>query len=109
MKQFIATGHVPTENGTKYTKQLAKHWSHNLAVEEDGDTVRITFPKNARGADWPGDAVVTMTPSKDGIGCTIAATAEGQRDGLKIAVERHIDRFAFREGALKYDWENANG
>lgn len=103
---FIAKAVVPTDNAGKYAAQLGKHWSHNLAVEEKGNAVVVTFPRNARGADWPGDAVVTLAPEAGALRCCIEATSEGQRDGLKGAVERHVDRFAFREAPLEFDWQN---
>lgn len=103
---FVAEAIVPTENAAKYATQLGKHWSHNLAVEKKGDEVLITFPRDARGADWPGDAVVTLAPQESALRCRIEATSEGQRDGLKGAVERHVDRFAFREAPLEYDWQD---
>ena len=102
---FVAEAFVETPNGAKYAKQLAKHWAHNLAVEEAEDRVLVTFPKDARGADWPDSALVTFTPTSEGLSCHIRASAEGQRNGLKGAVERHIDRFAFREAPLTYNWE----
>ena len=103
---FVAEALVPTDNASRYATQLAKHWSHNLAVEEKGEAFVITFPKDARGADWPGDALVTLAPEADALRCRIEATSQGQRDGLKGAVERHVDRFAFREAPLRYDWSD---
>jgi hypothetical protein len=101
---FIAEARVPTVNAARYAIQTGKHWAHNLAVEEAGDTRIITFPKDARGADWPGDARVTLAPQDGFLLCRIEASAEGQRDGLKGAVQRHVDRFAFREAPLDYQW-----
>lgn len=101
---FIAEARVPTANAGRYAIQTGKHWAHNLAVEEVGDTRIITFPRDARGADWPGDARVTLSPEGEFLLCRIEASAEGQRDGLKGAVERHVDRFAFREAPLDYAW-----
>jgi len=34
----------------------------------------------------------------------IEASAEGQLEALKGAVARHLDRFAFREAPLAFDW-----
>ena len=34
------------------------------------------------------------------------ASAPGQREALKGAVARHIDRFAFREAPLTFDWQD---
>jgi uncharacterized protein len=48
--------------------------------------------------------VVTLTAGPEALVCRIEASDPGQRDGLKGAVERHVERFAFREGTLRYDW-----
>ena len=55
-----ATAHVPTAHAGKYLQQLCKHWQHNLTVEFTPDHGTVVFPKDARGADWPGDALVTI-------------------------------------------------
>ena len=95
---------VPTANGSRYLQQLCKHWAHNRAVEFDAHEGRVTFPKDARGADWPGDALVTMTNREGALECRIDASAPGQLVGLKGAVARHLDRFAFREAPLTVEW-----
>ena len=53
-----STVRVPTAKGSRYLQQLCKHWSHNLAVEFTETKGTVTFPRNARGADWPGDATL---------------------------------------------------
>ncbi|MDE2435575.1 MAG: DUF2218 domain-containing protein [Sphingomonadales bacterium] len=106
MTAFASTAIVPTEKGSRYLQQLCKHWAHNLAVEFDAHRGRVTFPKDARGADWPGDGVFTMDASDTALTCRVEASAPGQLDGLKGAVQRHLDRFAFREGELVYDWRD---
>jgi hypothetical protein len=95
---------VPTANGSRYLKQLCKHWQHNLAVEFDAREGRVTFPRDARGADWPGEALVTMKARDGALECRIEASAPGQLAALKGAVARHLDRFAFREAPLTFDW-----
>jgi len=99
---------VPTEKAGRYLQQLCKHWQHNLAVEFTAEQGRVTFPRDARGADWPGDAIFTMAAHPDALDCRIEASAPGQLDGLKGAVERHLDRFAFREGPLTFDWKDGS-
>lgn len=91
-----STASVPTANGSRYLQQLCKHWAHNLVVDYDAREGRVTFPRDARGADWAGEALVTMTAGEDVLTCRIDASAEGQLEGLKGAVARHLDRFAFR-------------
>jgi hypothetical protein len=104
---FETTARVPTVNGSRYLQQLCKHWSHNLKVEFTPETGTVIFPKNARGADWPGDGVLRLKAEQDGLECRLEASAEAQREALKDAVARHLDRFAFREAPLKFDWQDA--
>lgn len=103
----VAEARVPTKAAARYAAQTGKHWAHNLAVAEDGEIRMITFPADARGADWPGPAIVTLAPGEGFLLCRIEASAPGQRDGLKGAVERHVERFAFREAPLTFDWVDA--
>ena len=104
---FTATARIPTTSASKYLQQVCKHWEHNLPVTFDSAHGQITFARDARGADWPADAIVTLDAEDEALICTINASAEGQRDGLKGALERHIDRFAFREVPLTYNWADA--
>lgn len=102
-----STARVPTKSASRYLQQLCKHWAHNMAVEFDAERGEVIFPRDARGADWPGDAVFTMTAGPDTLDCRIEASAAGQLDALKGAVARHLDRFAFREAPLTFDWQDA--
>jgi len=101
-----STVRVPTLHASRYLQQLCKHWSHNLAVEFDETKGTVTFPRNARGADWPGDATLAMHAQDDGLDCRLEASTAGQLDALKGAVARHLDRFAFREAPLSFDWRD---
>ena len=103
---FASSVRVPTEKASRYLQQLCKHWSHNLAVEFDEKQGVVIFPRNARGADWPGDAKLTLAAQADGLECRLETSAAGQLDGLKGAVARHLDRFAFREAPLPFDWQD---
>lgn len=102
---LIAEAAVPTEHASRYLQQLCKHWQHNLDVAFDAERGRVAFPRDTRGADWPGEGIVTFTAGSDALAIRVEATAAGQLDGLKGAVERHLDRFAFREAPLRYDWK----
>lgn len=50
---------------------------HNLPVEFTAKQGTIIFSRSARGADWPGDAVVKMIAHAQMLQCHINATAEG--------------------------------
>ena len=107
MMMFETTARVPTANGSRYLQQLCKHWSHNLQVEFTPEAGTVVFPKNARGADWPGDATLTLRAAKDALECRLDASAAEQREALKGVVSGHLDRFAFREAPLQFDWRDA--
>jgi len=106
MTMQSSTAVVPTANASRYLQQLCKHWAHNLAVDFDPHCGTVVFPRDARGADWPGDGLFTMTASDTALACRIEASAASQLEGLKTAVQRHLDRFAFREGELVYNWQD---
>ena len=101
-----STVRVPTAQASRYLQQLCKHWSHNLTVAFTATEGTVTFPRDARGADWPGDATLLMQAHGDGLECRLDTSAAGQLDALKGAVARHIDRFAFREAPLRFDWQD---
>jgi uncharacterized protein len=101
-----ATAQVPTQSGSRYLQQLCKHWAHNLEVNFTPEQGTVIFPKDARGADWPSAGLVTMIAHPETLECRIDASSEGQLEGLKGALVRHLDRFAFREAPLSFDWQD---
>ena len=103
---FPTTAAVPTTHASRYLQQLCKHWAHNLAVEFDPGHGTVAFPRDIRGADFSGDALVTFDAQADTLDVRIDATSPEQRDALKGVVARHLDRFAFREAPLHFDWRN---
>ncbi|MDC7789029.1 DUF2218 domain-containing protein [Rhodoplanes sp. TEM] len=107
MSDFHSTARVPTPNGSRYLQQLCKHWSHDLAVDFTAEAGTVRFPRDARGADWPADAVLTLQAGPDVLECRLEASAAGQLHALQEVVARHLDRFAFREAPLRFDWQAA--
>jgi hypothetical protein len=104
MTTLAATANVPTTSASRYLQQLCKHWAHNLAVTFNAEEGRILFPKDARGLNFPGDATVTLRAHEAGLEVLVDASATEQLEGLKGAVASHLDRFAFREAPLAFDW-----
>jgi hypothetical protein len=86
---------VPTAQGSRYLQQLCKHWSHKLAVEFTAEAGRITFPAGA---------VVTMIAHSAHLEVEIALPPGGDADHMQKVVASHLDRFAFREAPLTFDW-----
>ncbi|MDQ2878601.1 MAG: DUF2218 domain-containing protein [Pseudomonadota bacterium] len=102
-----STASVPTKSASKYLQQLCKHWQHNLAVEFTAERGTVVFPRDIRGAGWPADALVTLETGADALIVRIDASVAGQLEELKGVVARHLDRFAFREAPLAFDWQPA--
>lgn len=90
----ISTARVPTEQGSKYLQQLCKHWSHKLDVSFDATQGKVRFPQ----------AVATMTAEPGTLLVSIEAEDQSVVDQMKGVVANHLDRFAFREAPLTFDW-----
>lgn len=105
MSAVSSEARVPTGSGSRYLQQLCKHWAHNLAVDFTPERGSVVFPKDARGASWAGDGLVTFTAAPEALVVRIEASEPEQLDGLQSAVARHLDRFAFREAPLTFNWE----
>ncbi len=105
--RISATAKVPTAHASKYLQQLCKHWQHNLAVTFTPEHGNVSFPKDARGATWEGDALVTFDASADALTVRIDASSDAHVEAMKGVVARHLDRFAFREAPLAFDWAPA--
>lgn len=86
---------VPTRSGSRYLQQLAKHWSHKMAVAFTPEEGRIAFPNGS---------VLEMRAAEDTLDLELTVP-EGE-DALRMreVVSSHIDRFAFREAPLTFDW-----
>ena len=92
MAQAQAT--VPTENGSKYLQQLCKHWSHKFPVDFDAQKGSITFP----------NAMATMEAGPDTLLVKVEAPEADTVDRMKGVVADHLNRFAFREAPLPFNW-----
>jgi len=90
-----ATALVPTAQGGRYLQQLCKHWAHHLAVDFTPERGRVVFPRDLRGAAWPGEAVLELAAEPGGLACRLSASHPDQLTALKDVVARHLDRFAF--------------
>jgi hypothetical protein len=89
-----AKARIPTASGAKYLQQLCKHWSHKLDVDLSDHVGVVHFPS----------AVATMEAGADALFVTIEAEATETLERMKGVVASHLDRFAFREAPLPFDW-----
>lgn len=90
----IARGRARTASGSKYLLQLCKHWSHKFEVEFSETAGRVRFPS----------AVAIMEARADALLVTIETDDAESVEQLKESVVRHLDRFAFREAPLPFEW-----
>jgi uncharacterized protein len=89
-----ATARIPTTGGAKYLQQLCKHWGHKFDVDLSDHKGLVRFPA----------AVVTMEADADALLVTIEAQETEIVERMKGVVASHLDRFAFREAPLPFDW-----
>ena len=85
---------VPTANAAKYIQQLCKHWSHRLEVDLSDRKGVVRFP----------DAVATLEAGEAALLVTIEGEQSETVERMKGVVASHLDRFAFREAPLPFDW-----
>jgi hypothetical protein len=90
----IAKSSVPTANAAKYIQQLCKHWSHKLEVDLSDRKGVVKFPA----------AVVALEAGEDALHVTIESEESETVERMKGVVASHLDRFAFREAPLRFDW-----
>ena len=91
----ITVARVPTHSASRYLQQLAKHWSHRMTVVFSPEEGTIDFPNGSR---------LAMRADSESLDLELNVP-DGEDDArMRKVVEEHIDRFAFREGPLTYEW-----
>ncbi len=91
----VSVARVPTASASRYLQQLAKHWSHKMEVSFSTEEGAIAFPNGAR---------LAMRADTDTLDLALTVPKDGDAARMREVVASHIDRFAFREGPLTYDW-----
>ena len=92
---MTVTAAVPTANASRYLQQLSKHWSHKFEVTFDAHKSEIAFPMGTLHMEAEAEAlIVTLEPNP-----------EADVDRFKQVVADHLDRFAFKEAPLPFDWK----
>lgn len=91
----ISVARVPTASASRYLQQLAKHWSHKMAVTFTAEEGTIAFPNGSH---------LAMKADSDTLD-VVLTVPEGEDDArMRDVVSSHLDRFAFREAPLTFDW-----
>jgi uncharacterized protein len=91
----VSAARVPTHSASRYLQQLAKHWSHRMEVSFTAEAGTIAFPNGSR---------LEMRADPDTLDLVLTVP-EGEDTGrMREVVASHLDRFAFREAPLTFDW-----
>ena len=88
---------VPTLSASRHLQQLAKHWSHKLAVNFSKEEGEIEFPNGAR---------LEMRADAETLDLLLTVPAGEDVARMREVVASHLDRFAFREAPLTFDWRD---
>lgn len=88
------SGRASTAHASRYLQQLAKHWAHNNEVTFDKTSADIALRGNFVG----------MRAADDTLIATLTTGPEGNPVRLRQVFEEHINRFAFREAPLPFEW-----
>ena len=91
----VSVARVPTLSASRYLQQLAKHWSHKMEVAFTAEEGTIAFPNGAH---------LAMRADSQTLDLVLTVPENGDMARMREVVASHIDRFAFREGPLTYDW-----
>ena len=94
LKMAIIRGRAKTASGSKYLQQLCKHWGHKFKVEFSETKGQVPSPS----------AVATMEANADELLVCVEADDAESVERLKEIVAQHLDRFAFREAPLPFEW-----
>ncbi len=91
----VSVARVPTGSANRYLQQLAKHWSHKMAVDFSAEEGTIAFPNGSR---------LDMKADGDSLDLVLTVPAGEDTERMRGVVASHLDRFAFREAPLTFDW-----
>lgn len=91
----VSIARVPTGSASRYLQQLAKHWSHKMEVSFTAEEGSIAFPNGSHLVMKADSATLDV----------LLTVPEGEDvERMREMVASHLDRFAFREAPLTFDW-----
>ncbi|MBB3474447.1 DUF2218 domain-containing protein [Sphingomonas sp. BK345] len=92
----VSVARVPTHSASRYLQQLAKHWSHKMTVRFSAEEGEIEFPNGAR---------LAMRADSETLDVVLTVPEGEDVARMREVVSSHLDRFAFREAPLTFDWQ----
>ena len=91
----VSVARVPTGSASRYLQQLAKHWSHKMEVSFTAEEGTIAFPNGSR---------LEMKADTDTLDVVLSVPEGEDVERMRGVVASHLDRFAFQEAPLTFDW-----
>lgn len=91
----LSIARVPTLSASRYLQQLAKHWSHKMEVSFTAEEGTILFPNGSK---------LEMRAASETLDIVLTVPEDGDVTQMRQVVASHLDRFAFREAPLTFDW-----
>lgn len=93
----VSVARVPTHSASRYLQQLCKHWSHKMQVSFSEEEGTIDFPNGSR---------LEMRADSDTLDVALTVPEAEDVARMREVVSSHLDRFAFREAPLTFDWQD---
>jgi hypothetical protein len=93
----VSVARVPTRSASRYLGQLCKHWGHKMAVSFSAEEGTIDFPNGSR---------LQMRADSDTLDVVLSVPEGEDMTRMREVVSSHLDRFAFREAPLTFDWRD---
>lgn len=94
----VSNGFVACLKGDRYVQQLVKHWAHKFDTSYAQGTGVVPFSP---------DTTAEFVAREDGIAIRLETAEAQETERMQGVIERHLDRFAFRETPLDYTWSEA--
>ena len=93
----VAQGFAKCDKPERYIQQLVKHWGHKFETTYDEGDGMGAFP-------FSDVEHAVMCARPEGIAITLTTAEAGRNEHMRGVIEEHVDRFAFREAPLDYEW-----
>lgn len=94
----LSIARVPTRSASRYLQQLAKHWSHKMDVSFTAEMGTIIFPDGS---------VLAMCADTETLDLKLTVAESDDVERMRDVVASHLDRFAFRESPLTFEWRDS--
>ncbi|KXG87528.1 DUF2218 domain-containing protein [Agrobacterium bohemicum] len=85
---------ILTHHASRYLQQLSKHWAHKFETEFTPFSSKIALPLGE----------TRLSANDKSLTIEITALKSEDLTVLRNVVQRHIERFAFKE-TLEFDWQ----